>query len=525
MVRIKVKILEHDGTSKKAKVTKCICAADTLVYKIRENRDGFILVTDNQGMDALLKDESRTKFNTEGLEIQFPPEYEASRTVILRNVDSLVHEMNEEEIRESIDRQRRVKKVIKFPNNKYLLKVMFATAEAADSAVESGISVGYQRFVGKNINKEIFVPIIPCYRCYQYDHQKKDCLKPAEYQICSNCSRVGHNYEQCESSTIRCINCRGEHRTLAARCPVRKQIVKNKIKERRDKSKSKVQEDDRLDRAELKLPENYLAVMAAAITLAEKREIEIPGIFQFIMDEMLAANKIPKVNFPISVVSGYKERGQSSKDQRERKRMRSSTDVAILDEDVLVEGQSLAKDSMDFEEEEQEVPTEHRSKVTADGRLFLSTDTDFSAATPAPTPSATPSVTPAETPAPTPASTPVTSPKREEKKPTKQPKLQEKPKEVKVKEHPGIAVVVRADFIVPEKITNKQLRKEVFKEKTMKYVYTNTRYQPFEVRQFIDTGKCDLERTRRIYVALEYFSQIRTGGCYREEQLEQIQRK
>ena len=59
----------------------------------------------------------------------------------------------------------------------------------------------------------------------------------------------------------------------------------------------------------------------------------------------------------------------------------------------------------------------------------------------------------------------------------------------------------------------------------MKYVYTNTRYQPFEVRQYIDTGKCDLERTRRIYVALEYFSQIRTGGCYREEQLEQIQRK
>ena len=259
--------------------------------------------------------------------------------------------------------------------------------------------------------------------------------------------------------------------------------------------------------------------------MAEKREIEIPGIFQFIMDEMLAANEIPKVNFPISVVSEYKERGQSSKDQRERKRMRSSTDVGILDEDVLEEGQFLAKDSMDLEEEEREVYTEHRSKITADGRLFLSTDTNFSAATPAPTPLATPYVTPAETPAPTPASTPVTSPKREEKRLTKKSKMQEKPKEVKVKEHPGIAVVVRADFIVPERITNKQLRKEVFKEKAMKYVYTNTRYQPFEVRQYIDTGKCDLERTRRIYVALEYFSQIRTGGCYREEQLEQIQRK
>ena len=301
--------------------------------------------------------------------------------------------------------------------------------------------------------------------------------------------------------------------------------MKNKIKERRDRSKSKTQEGDRLDRAEMKLPEKYLAVMAAAITLAEKRETEIPGIFQFIMDEMLVANKIPKVKFPISVVSGYKERGQSSKGQRERKRMRSTTDVAILDEDVLEEGQFLAKDSMDLEGDDQEVYTEHRCKITADRRLFFSTDTNFSAATPAPTPSATPSVTPAETPAPTPASTPVTSPKREEKKLPKKPKMQEKPKEVKVKEHPGIAVVVRADFIVLERITNKQLRKEVFKEKTMKYVYTNTRYQPFEVRQYIDTGKCDLERTRRIYVAMEYFNQIRTGGCYMEEQLEQIKRK
>ena len=86
--------------------------------------------------------------------------------------------MTEEEIRDSIDWQHKARKVIKFPNNKYLLKVIFATAEAADSAVESGLSVGYQKFAGKNINKEIFVPVIPCYRCYQYDHQKKNCLKP-----------------------------------------------------------------------------------------------------------------------------------------------------------------------------------------------------------------------------------------------------------------------------------------------------------------------------------------------------------
>ena len=64
-------------------------------------------------------------------------------------------------------------------------------------------------------------------------------------------------------------------------------------------------------------------------------------------------------------------------------------------------------------------------------------------------------------------------------------------------------MVVRADFVVPEGMTSKQFGKEVFKEKIMKYVYTNKKYQPFEVREYIDTGKCDIARIRRIYVALE----------------------
>ena len=237
MVRIRVKVLDHDGDSKKGKVSKCICAADALVYKIKENRDGFILVTDSQGMDLLLKEESRKRFQDEGLDIQFPPEYETSRTVILRNVDSLVHELSEEEIKDTIENQHKVRRVVKFPNNKYLLKVIFVTGEAADIAIKKGISIGFQKFIGKNIDKEIFVPIVPCYRCYRYDHQRKNCSKTSDYQICSNCSKEGHTYEHCTSNIVRCINCKGSHRTLAARCPMRKEIVRNKIRERRDKEK------------------------------------------------------------------------------------------------------------------------------------------------------------------------------------------------------------------------------------------------------------------------------------------------
>ena len=61
--------------------------------------------------------------------------------------------------------------------------------------------------------------------------------------------------------------------------------------------------------------------MAATITIADKREAEIPGTFQFIVDEMLKANNIPLVKFPETVISTYKTRGKA---EETRKRPRSS---------------------------------------------------------------------------------------------------------------------------------------------------------------------------------------------------------
>ena len=87
--------------------------------------------------------------------------------------------------------------------------------------------------------------------------------------------------------------------------------------------------------SEIKLPENYLAIMAAAVTLAEKREAELPGIFQYIMDEVLVANNVPKVKIPETVVKDYYNKGQGKEQRESRKRMRSSTDGAILERDTM----------------------------------------------------------------------------------------------------------------------------------------------------------------------------------------------
>ena len=300
-----------------------LCDAEVFVNKIIENKEAFFVITDNQVMDALLREENRQLFAARALEIQYPPEYEAAR-----NLDNAISALTKQEISSYIHNELKVKRVTKIPNSQHLLKIVFNNTEDADKAVRDGLQIEYQRFQNRNIEKEVFIPVVPCYRCYSYEHQKRNCPKSEHYKICSNCAREGHTYGDCNIEIFKCINCGQNHRTLAAKCPIRKDIICTKIRERRARSQS-------VKRGETtqtvtphdiikthKLPKNYLAVMAATVTLADKREAEVPGIFTYIVDQMLKANNIPDVVFPDSVVRNYKE--NMERESKSRKRQRSS---------------------------------------------------------------------------------------------------------------------------------------------------------------------------------------------------------
>ena len=173
MVRIQVKITAHDGTTKKPDLVSCICDVDAYANRIITSRDAFFSITDNVNMETLLREESRAKFAARGLEIQFPPEYSSERTVLLRNVDPVITEMSEVEIKEKIDNKYKINKIIKIPNNNRLLKIIFRDSKTADTVVGEGIRVYFQKLDKKNLEKEMFIPLIPCYRCYSYEHQKR----------------------------------------------------------------------------------------------------------------------------------------------------------------------------------------------------------------------------------------------------------------------------------------------------------------------------------------------------------------
>ena len=189
-------------------------------------------------------------------------------------------------------------------------------------------------------------------------------------------------YMECHSLTVK-----GDHRTLAAKCPIGKAIVKEKIKERkegRDKSKTRVQENVPVGIGPTQIPEKYLAVMAATINIADRRE-EVPGAFQFIVDEMLLANDVPNVKFPDFVIRGYKDSKQKETARKqERKRMRSSTDDDFLEEG-LIESERIIDESL--------APrgkigkTYYKFYVLCDGPMQFFSDSESNAApTPVPTP-------------------------------------------------------------------------------------------------------------------------------------------
>ena len=173
----------------------CICKAEAIINKIIENKEAFFLITDSRNMDKLLKDEVRQEFMSKGLEVMYPPEYEAERTVMLKNVDAMIAALPVEEIAQHIAKQYKTKKIVKIPNSSHLLKVIFQSSETADLAVKDGLTIHFQKFDKRNIEKEVFIPVVPCYRCYSYEHQKRACPKPADYKICSNCSELGHTYD------------------------------------------------------------------------------------------------------------------------------------------------------------------------------------------------------------------------------------------------------------------------------------------------------------------------------------------
>ena len=137
-------------------------------------------------------------------------------------------------------------RVVKIPNNDRLMKLVCSNVRVANDIIDKGIIILNQKFAGRSLEKEIYVSVTPCLKCYGFDHITKKCKTREGYKICSSCSKEGHRYNDCKGTRLKCINCGQSHKTMAFKCPKRKEHVKKKLAEMKQKKveKEKVSEPE-----------------------------------------------------------------------------------------------------------------------------------------------------------------------------------------------------------------------------------------------------------------------------------------
>ena len=289
-------------------------------------------------------------------------------------MDSMIEEYNEGEIAQSIQLLNdwaKVLEVYKFTTTSKLLKVRFTSTSMVQRALRDGLIILNQRVPARRVEREIFIKITPCNNCYAYDHDQKNCPRE-KVTLCAFCSEEGHKQGTCKNKEPKCINCGEGHKTLAAQCKIRKDLIKHKRKEIRDRSRSKGRSQTRAagrvegvtyadsmnadtKKGPLLTDENkdLMTIIMSAIVYSHYMETIIPGSFQSSMDLIYKENGLKPIKFPKHTPMGnFAE-------------MYSNVLRQQLVDDQTEQGAREPGDAETFEEEDMEIASSKRGRESS----------------------------------------------------------------------------------------------------------------------------------------------------------------
>ena len=269
------------------------------VTSIRVVEDGYLLYfPTSEEADRLFLPSVIAALAAMDLEPMMPAELKARRSVILGNVDNSIYDNQEEIIKEEIYKSNewaRVKEVKKFRNS--TLKVIFEQAIMSQLCREKGLKLFKLYIPGNSINQDQFYHILTCFRCYKVeDHATQFCDKPAEYKICSMCSREGHTWKNCKAAVKKCLNCGGNHCSIAMSCDIRKKI----LQEKRRRSRNLGGKDTYASRIGTgscwSSEHSYIVKACSCVLLATLGEFSVRGSFQSTIKKLFIDNSLTPVN-------------------------------------------------------------------------------------------------------------------------------------------------------------------------------------------------------------------------------------
>ena len=242
MARIKIKCNGNPKERRnKLKLLEILAPADIYATALHEAHDGYIVNTaTDKEVDKILEPIVTQNLEAQGFTPILPQEVKSRRTIICYKVEQTAFEKTANDIADEIENKQewaKIQDTYKFPNSRNMIKVQFESVSMADKAINQGLRLFNVSIAPHQISKERYINIPYCMKCYDIDdHVTNQCPKPQGYQICSECSSQDHTWRNCQIEEKKCIKCGGTHRTMAYKCPKRKENVKKKEREAKQKS-------------------------------------------------------------------------------------------------------------------------------------------------------------------------------------------------------------------------------------------------------------------------------------------------
>ena len=343
MPRIKLKTRGPPNKEKKLKLLSILCGKEIHVTKVFDANDGFaVLLLNDDHANKIFEKETKKSLEDNGFTPLMPPALKVKKSIILNRLDDIIYEHNEEEIKDEIILKNEwigdgLENIFKFPNSS-TIKMTFNSAALAKRSTEKGLLAFNLSIPTTQIRQETFIPIQTCMRCYQVEmHSTKDCPKPPTYKVCSECSEEGHQWHQCKATTKTCINCGEDHGTMAMKCKLRKEIIREKRKEEQERQKGTYAQAAATkivgQHATYSGPfqhttpfitrEEYLKINIC-IAHAHQKNIETPGTYAEELNKVLTANKLPSIIIPETTESTeIRDNAEGNERSKSKSRSRS----------------------------------------------------------------------------------------------------------------------------------------------------------------------------------------------------------
>ena len=160
MPKVRVKDHRPNLSNRKVLLWNKLMNNNLLVYKIEEqNRNHFVVVSSDEVVEKLLTPKLKEAFRREDFEILTPPQFNAERTVVIRNIDPIITEVDIEELKNDVERRNewaKITEMIKIPNMPKILKIKFENATMTKAACEKGLLIYNQSVPPANLEKDIF---------------------------------------------------------------------------------------------------------------------------------------------------------------------------------------------------------------------------------------------------------------------------------------------------------------------------------------------------------------------------------